>query len=102
MYKIAIIEEIHEEGIKLLKDNPDFEYEIISDVSENNLIKKLPDFDGCSLRIASLTSKILNNCKKLKVISRHGVGYNNVDLEYLKKNRPESYKNILTKLKLRK
>ena len=86
MYKIAIIEEIHEEGIKLLKNNPNFEYEIISDVSENNLIKKLPDFDGCSLRISNLTSNILKNCKKLKVISRHGVGYNNVDLEYLKKN----------------
>ena len=49
MYKIAIIEEIHEEGIKLLKENPNFEYEIISDVSEKNLINKLPDFDGCSL-----------------------------------------------------
>ncbi len=86
MYKIAIIEEIHEEGIKLLKDNPNFEYEIISDVSEKNLIEKLPSFDGCSLRISNLTSNILQKCKKLKVISRHGVGYNNVDLEYLKKN----------------
>ncbi len=86
MYKIAIIEEIHDEGIKLLKENPNFEYEVISDVSESNLINKLPEFDGCSLRISNLTSKILKNCKKLKVISRHGVGYNNVDLEYLKKN----------------
>ncbi len=86
MYKIAILEAIHEEGIKLLKNKPNFEYEVINDVSEMNLIKKLPDFDGCSLRISNLNSTILKNCKKLKVISRHGVGYNNVDLEYLKKN----------------
>ena len=86
MYKIAIIEAIHEEGIKLLKNNPNFEYEVINDVSEMNLIKKLPDFDGCTLRISNLNSIILKNCKKLKVISRHGVGYNNVDLEYLKRN----------------
>ena len=86
MYKIAIIEEIHDEGIKLLKDNPNYEYEIISDVSEKNLIEKLPNFDGCSLRISKLTSNVLKNCKKLKVISRHGVGYNNVDLDYIKNN----------------
>ena len=86
MYKIAILEAIHEEGIKLLENKPNFEFEVINDVSEMNLIKKLPDFDGCSLRISNLNSTILKNCKKLKVISRHGVGYNNVDLEYLKKN----------------
>ena len=28
----------------------------------------------------------MSNCKKLKVISRHGVGFDNVDLNYLKKN----------------
>ncbi len=86
MYKIAIIESIHEDGIQLLKDNPNYDYEIIHDVSEKNLIKKLPNFDGCSLRISHLTANILSHCKKLKVISRHGVGYNNVDLDYLKKN----------------
>ncbi len=86
MHKIAVIEEIHEEGLKLLKNNPNFEYEVIKDVSEKNLIEKLPDFDGCSLRISSLTKDILKYCKKLKVISRHGVGYNNVDLDYIRKN----------------
>ena len=28
----------------------------------------------------------MSNCKNLKVISRHGVGYDNVDLNYIKKN----------------
>ena len=39
------------------------------------------------MRVAKLNSSILKNCKKLKVISRHGVGYDNVDLKYLKKNK---------------
>ena len=43
-YKIAIIEEIHKDGLKLLDENPNYEYELITDVSENNLIKKLPKF----------------------------------------------------------
>ena len=86
MKKIAIIEEIHEDGIKILNDNPNYEYEIINDSSEQNLIKKLPEFDACTLRVSKLNSNILRNCKKLKVISRHGVGYDNVDLDFIKKN----------------
>jgi D-3-phosphoglycerate dehydrogenase / 2-oxoglutarate reductase len=86
MYKIAIIEEIDKEGLKLFDNNPEFIYEIINDTSEENLIKVLPNFDGCSLRVSKLTSKIMSACKNLKVISRHGVGYDNIDLSYIKKN----------------
>jgi D-3-phosphoglycerate dehydrogenase / 2-oxoglutarate reductase len=86
MNKIAIIEEIHEEGLKLFDKNPNFSYEIIKDISEDNLIKLLPNFNGCSLRVSKLTEKILSACKNLKIISRHGVGYDNVDLDYIKKN----------------
>ncbi len=86
MHKIGIIENIAEEGISLLKNNKKFQYEIIEDVSKENLIKVLPNFDGITLRVAKLDSDILKYCKKLKVISRHGVGYDNVDLNFLKKN----------------
>ena len=86
MYKIAIIENIHKDGLNLLDSHPDFEYELITDVSESNLIKKLPNFDACTLRVSKLGEKILKHCNKLKAISRHGVGYDNVDLDYIKKN----------------
>ena len=85
-YKIAVIEEIHKDGLKLLENNPNYEYELITDTSENNLIRKLPDFDACTLRVSKLDEKILKHCKKLKAISRHGVGFDNVDLNYIKKN----------------
>ena len=85
MYKIAIIEKIHEDGLKILDLNSNYEYEIITDVSEQNLIKKLPDFDACTLRVSKLNENILKHCPKLKVISRHGVGFDNVDLPYIKK-----------------
>ena len=86
MIKIAIIEEIDKEGLKLFDNNPNFSYEIITDTSEENLIKILPNFDGCSLRVSKLTSKIMSACKNLKIISRHGVGYDNIDLDTCKKN----------------
>ncbi len=86
MYKIGIIEKIHDRGIDLLKNNQNFEYEIIDNTSKNNLIKVLPKFDGITLRVAKLDDSILSHCKKLKVISRHGVGYDNVDIKFLKEN----------------
>jgi len=85
MKKIAIIEQIHTDGLELLEKNSKYDYELISDVSEENLIKKLPEFDGCTLRICKLNENILKHCPRLKVISRHGVGYDNVDLPYIKK-----------------
>ena len=66
MHKVAIIEKIHQDGINLLKNNPAFEFEIIEDASEENLIKVLPNFDACTLRISKLNEKILSNCKNLK------------------------------------
>ena len=86
-YKIAIIEEIHKDGIELLDKHPNFEYELISDVSEKNLIEKLPNFDACTLRVSKLDENILKHCPNLKAISRHGVGYDNVDLNYIKNNK---------------
>jgi D-3-phosphoglycerate dehydrogenase / 2-oxoglutarate reductase len=86
-YKIAIIEEIHKDGVELLDKHPNFEYELISDVSEKNLIEKLPNFDACTLRVSKLDENILKHCPNLKAISRHGVGYDNVDLNYIKKNK---------------
>ena len=86
MFKIAIVEKIDNDGIELLKKNPNFEYQIIEDVSKENLLKELPNYDGLTLRVVNLDENILSKCKKLKVISRHGVGYDNVDLNYIKKH----------------
>ena len=66
--------------------NPKFQYEIIEDLSKKNLISKLPNFDGITLRRGKIDAEILEKCKNLKVISRHGVGYDNVDTKFLKKN----------------
>ena len=85
MKKIAVIEQIHQDGLGFLEKNPEYLYELITDVSEENLIKKLPKFDGCTLRVSKLNENVLKHCPNLKVISRHGVGYDNVDLPFIKK-----------------
>ena len=66
--------------MELLINNPNFEYETTNDISENNLKSKIVNFDGVSVRTAILNKDIINEAKNLKIISRHGVGYDNIDL----------------------
>ena len=82
MYKIGIIQNIHKEGIKIFEENKNFEYEIIDDLTEENLLKKITLYDGITLRTTKLTNNVLSKTNKLKVISRHGVGYDNVDTSF--------------------
>tara|TARA_B110000438_G_scaffold302797_1_gene361748 strand:+ start:514 stop:1470 length:957 start_codon:yes stop_codon:yes gene_type:complete len=86
MTKIAIVKSIHPSAIQFLKNKPNFEFEIIEDFSKENLIKRLPSFDAITLKTAKLDAEIIDKCKKLKIISRHGVGLDNVDTNSIKKN----------------
>jgi len=83
--KIAIIGEIHQDGWKKLEKSKFNAFEVVN-IEENNLKKEIKEVDGIIIRAApNLTSDILENCNKLKIIVRHGVGYDNIDVEYLNK-----------------
>ena len=84
---ILIIQPIHEAGIKLLENNPNYNYEIIEEIKLEDIKNKIQNCDGLSIRTAKLPGEIIDLGKKLKVISRHGVGYDNVDLAAIKKNK---------------
>ena len=85
MKKILIIQPIHEEGINLLKDNSDFKYEVVDNIDTEFLKSKIKDCDGISIRTAKLSGVVIEAANNLKIISRHGVGYDNIDLEVSKK-----------------
>jgi D-3-phosphoglycerate dehydrogenase len=87
MYKIGIIDTMKDKGIKLLKSYKDFDCEIVTDISRENLLLKLPEFDGITLRRGKIDREILDKCEKLKVIARHGVGYDSVDTICLKEKK---------------
>ncbi len=84
--KISIIGEIHPSGWEILKKSK-FEVFEIKNFEVNNLKKELNDVDGILLRTSKLEEDVLSKCKKLKIIARHGVGYDNVDFDYLNKNK---------------
>ena len=86
MKKILVIQPIHEAGIELIKNNPDYEFEVIENTDIEFLKTKIKDCDGVSIRTAKLAGEVIDSANKLKIISRHGVGYDNIDLKSTKKN----------------
>ena len=52
--------------------------------NSKNLKSKIKDCDGASIRIAKLPGEVIEEAKNLKIISRHGVGYDNIDLKKAK------------------
>ena len=85
MKKILIVQPIHEKGMELLKSNSNYSYEVIEDLSVENVKQKIVDADAVSLRTSILPAEAIENAKNLKIISRHGVGYDNIDLNSCKK-----------------
>jgi len=81
MRKILIIQPIHKAGIELLKNNKNYEFEIIEDIEISNINSKIINCDAISIRTANLPAEAINAAKNLQIISRHGVGYDNIDLK---------------------
>ena len=50
-------------------------------------MEQLGGVHGIALRTAQLDEEILSECPKLQIVARHGVGYDNVDLNYLNQNK---------------
>ena len=84
MKKIIIIDNIHQAAINILKKRKDFSYEVLENFDLNILKEKIKDCDAIALKVFKLNKEILESTRKLKVISKHGVGYDNIDLDAVK------------------
>jgi D-3-phosphoglycerate dehydrogenase / 2-oxoglutarate reductase len=82
MPKVLIIQPFHEQGMKLFEARPDVACEIIDGALEE-LAEKIVDADGVTIRTSTLPGAVIERAERLKVVSRHGVGYDNIDLEAL-------------------
>ena len=68
--KILVIQKVHDKGMELIKNHPNFIVDVTDDVSEENLKKKIVGCDGVSVRIAKLSGEVMNEAKNLKIVSR--------------------------------
>ena len=84
--KVAVLGKVDPKGLSFLKEN-EFKVIEIESFEIQNLKEQLKDVDGILLRTTKLDKEILEHCDNLKIISRHGVGYDNVDLDFLNENK---------------
>ena len=87
MKNILIIQPIDKSGIEILENRPDYNFEIIDGTDLEQIKEKIVKCDGISIRTAKLPADVIRSAKNLKIISRHGVGYDNIDLAAAKEKK---------------
>jgi D-3-phosphoglycerate dehydrogenase len=78
-YKVLIPQEVSQEGKTYLL-NRGYEIKMGSGMTADAIVGDVVDCDAILARTAPFPAKVLEAGQKLKVISRHGVGYDNIDV----------------------
>lgn len=78
-YKVLIPQDIAKEGKEYLISRG-YEIKMGNGVSEADLARDVEDCDAMLLRTAEVPGAVLRAGRKLRVVARHGAGYNNVDV----------------------
>ena len=79
-HKVLVIGPLPEPAIALFDERDDILVQHVEDFSHENLLAEFTDASGATLRGAKVTADIIEAAPKLKVVSRFGVGYDNVDI----------------------
>ena len=82
MKNVLVIERIAPSATALLDARPDISWKLVSDTSPSSLLEAVRDADAITIRVAELPVHVLEAAPGLKVVSRHGVGYDNVPVDY--------------------
>ena len=79
-YKVLVVQGLHEQGLQMLKNRTDIEFNVLMSDDENEILEAAKDVSGITVRTAKISSRIIEAANKLQVVSRHGVGYDSIDL----------------------
>lgn len=81
--KILMTEPLQPSGQAVFNDHPEIELITPESTSESSLIQAIEGVEGIAVRSAKLTPKVLAAATDLRAVSRHGVGYDNIDVSSL-------------------
>ncbi|MFT8711395.1 MAG: 3-phosphoglycerate dehydrogenase, partial [Komagataeibacter rhaeticus] len=83
MPHILIAGRLHPAGIALLDRTPGVTYDYVEDVSEASYAPLIARADALVLRTQPLSARTVEKADRLRIVSRHGVGYDAVDIHAL-------------------
>ena len=78
-YKVLIPQEILDEGKDWLRARG-YEIKMGSGIKADDIARDVVDCDAILARTAPFSMQVLEAGKKLRVIGRHGIGYDNIDV----------------------
>ena len=81
MPKVIIHDAIDEAGLNVLRTRADLEICEVARDDDETLRREIADADGLILRYLPLRAEMLEASTRLKVVARHGVGCDNIDLD---------------------
>ncbi len=84
MVVVLVAGKIHHAGLDLLRARSNVEVVYIEAVTTETYLPLLPQADAVLLRTQPMTAADIATAPKLKIVSRHGVGYDAVDVTALK------------------
>ena len=79
--KILFIQRVHECGHAVAADRGDIEIDVYQGRDPDEIRRRIRDADGIVVRTAVIDRAVIDAGERLAVISRHGVGYDAVDIE---------------------
>jgi len=85
MKSVLIIEPFDAAGIRLLDARSDVTYEVVDSVSSPGFEEKLMTAEAVTLRMTPFGEGLISKAPNLHIVSRHGVGYDTVDVSALSK-----------------
>lgn len=83
MPHVLVAGRIHEAGIGVLRSAPGVTFEVVEEVSTDAYAPRIPGADALLIRTQPLPASIVAGAPKLRIVSRHGVGYDSVDVRAL-------------------
>ena len=83
MPRILVAGKLHPAGLAVLEAAKDITVDYIEDTSTAAMLPYLSQAEAIVLRMQDMTAEIIAKAPHLKFVSRHGVGYDAVDVEAL-------------------
>ena len=83
MAQVLIAGSVNEGGLALLRARGDVDFEMLANPSVADLDARIADIDALVLRLTPVREETIAKADRLKVVSRFGVGYDNVDVTAL-------------------
>jgi D-3-phosphoglycerate dehydrogenase len=83
MKNVLVVGQIHDAGLKILNDRQDLAIDMITDPGAEIPRDKIEQSDALLIRYGVLSETDIENAERLRVVSRHGVGCDNLPVTAL-------------------